>query len=72
MADLLSALSCPTGTPGEVLLEAFRPRAYMEPMVDGRSIAAAGCEPILYMRGFQASKRLPDALVADILSRTST
>lgn len=61
-----------TGTPGEALLEAFRPRAYTEAMPDGRSIAAAGCEPILYMRGFQAAKRLPDALVADVLSRKRT
>ncbi|CAL8471866.1 g11408 [Coccomyxa elongata] len=67
--DALLGVCAKIGTPGEALLEAFRPRAYTEPMADGRSIAAAGCEPILYMRGFQASKRLPDALVADILSR---
>ena len=55
-------------TPGEVLLEAYKPRAYTE-TVNGRSIASAGCEPILHMRGFQSSGRLPDALVDDISSR---
>ena len=56
------------GTPGEALLEAFRPRTYAE-SVSGRSLAAAGCEPILHMRAFQKDKRLPDALVADVLAR---
>lgn len=56
------------GTPGEVLLEAYKPRAYTE-TVNGRSMASAGCEPILYMRDFQSSGRLPDALVDDISSR---
>ena len=56
------------GTPGEALLEAFRPRTYAE-RVNGRSLAAAGCEPILHMRAFQKEKRLPDALVADVLLR---
>ncbi|KAK9837492.1 hypothetical protein WJX81_006535 [Elliptochloris bilobata] len=56
------------GTPGEALLEAYRPRTYCE-RVGGRSLAAAGCEPILHMRAFQQHKRLPDALVADVLAR---
>ena len=55
-------------TPGEALLEAYRPRAYVE-QIDGRSLASAGCEPILHMRGFQSSKKLPPALEADILGR---
>ena len=54
------------GTPGEALLEAYRPRAYAE-QVNGRSLASAGCEPILHMRGFQATKQLPPALEADHL-----
>ena len=37
----------------------------------GRSMAAAGCEPILHMRGFQREGRLPDALEADIMARAA-
>lgn len=37
--------------------------------VNGRSMAAAGCEPILHMRDFQKLKRLPEALEVDIYSR---
>ena len=37
--------------------------------VGGRSMAAAGCEPILHMRDFQKLKRLPEALEIDIYSR---
>ena len=55
-------------TPGEALLEAYKPRAYTE-TVNGRSMAQAGCEPILHMRDFQSSGRLPDSLVQDIASR---
>lgn len=57
------------GSPaGEALLEAFKPRPYTE-RVGGKSMAQAGCVPILHMRGFQKGGRLPDALVADIASR---
>lgn len=56
------------GTKGEALLEGYRPREYTE-KIDGRSVAAIGCEPILHMRGFQKSKKLPDSLVKDILER---
>ena len=56
-------------TPGEALLEAYKPRAYTE-TVNGRSIASAGCEPILHMRAFQSSGQLPDGLVDDIVSST--
>ncbi len=57
------------GSPaGEALLSAFQPRSYAE-QAGGRSIAQAGCEPILHMRAFQQTKRLPDALVNDILTR---
>jgi quinolinate synthase len=57
------------GTPGEALLEAYKPQQYAE-LLGGRSLAAAGCEPILHMRNFQASKQLPPALVADIAARS--
>ncbi len=55
-------------TPGEALLEAYRPKQYKE-LINGRSVAEAGCEPILHMRDFQRSKALSDSLVADIQRR---
>jgi len=58
------------GTPGAALLQAYRPREYAE-RVGGRSLAAAGCEPILHMRAFQRTRRLPDALVQDVLARVA-
>jgi quinolinate synthase len=57
------------GTPGEALLEAYKPEAYTEQAPQGGSLAAAGCQPILHMRDFQAGKRLSDALVKDITTR---
>ncbi|KAL4457736.1 hypothetical protein ABPG75_012601 [Micractinium tetrahymenae] len=57
------------GSPaGEALLEGFKPRPYTE-LVDGKTMAQAGCLPILHMRGFQKGGKLPDALVEDIVSR---
>ncbi|EFN58534.1 hypothetical protein CHLNCDRAFT_19680, partial [Chlorella variabilis] len=59
------------GSPaGEALLEAFKPRPYTE-LVDGKTMAQAGCVPILHMRGFQKGGKLPEALVADITGRHS-
>ncbi|XP_023520087.1 quinolinate synthase, chloroplastic [Cucurbita pepo subsp. pepo] len=37
--------------------------------VTGKSVADIGCEPILHMRDFQASKQLPEKLVHQILNR---
>ncbi|PRW56007.1 quinolinate chloroplastic [Chlorella sorokiniana] len=51
------------GTPGEALLEAFKPRPYTE-LVGGKTMAQAGCVPILHMRGFQKGGQLPADLVA--------
>lgn len=65
---LLPAVCERVGTPGEALLEAFKPRPYTE-LVGGKTMAQAGCLPILHMRGFQKGGALPDALVADITSR---
>ncbi|KAK9861173.1 hypothetical protein WJX84_000315 [Apatococcus fuscideae] len=59
------------GTPGEALLEAYKPKQYQE-LINGRSIAEAGCEPILHMRDFQRSRALSEALVADIGRRGAT
>ena len=56
------------GTPGQALLEAYKPKQYME-LVNGRSVAEAGCEPILHMRDFQRSKALSEALMTDIEQR---
>ena len=53
---------------GEAMLEAFKPRPYTE-RVGGKSMAAAGCVPILHMRGFQKAGHLPEGLVDDIASR---
>ena len=53
---------------GEAMLEAFKPRPYTE-LVGGKTMAQAGCVPILHMRGFQTGKKLPDALVVDITTR---
>ena len=55
---------------GRTLLTGHHPRVYAD-MVGGRSMAEAGCEPILHMRGFQKSGKLPSALAADILQRNS-
>ena len=53
---------------GQAMLEAFKPHKYAE-TVNGRSMAQAGCEPILHMRAFQKTKVLPPDLVADIRRR---
>ncbi len=46
----------------------FEPEKYAE-QIAGRSVASLGTEPILHMRGFQRSGRLPEALVADMRAR---
>lgn len=56
-------------TPREAGLAAHRPKVYAEP-VDGRSAADLGSEPILHMRAFQRTGRLPDALVDDVRARS--
>ncbi|KAI8475551.1 MAG: hypothetical protein J3K34DRAFT_404537 [Monoraphidium minutum] len=57
------------GSPeGEAALEAFKPRAYAS-RVGGKSVAAAGCVPILHMRAFTQTKELGAPLVEDILGR---
>jgi quinolinate synthase len=48
-------------------LNAWAPRKYLE-MVQGRTIADLGSEPILHMRDFQRTGELPQALVDQILS----
>lgn len=46
----------------------YEPRKYTE-RPDGRPAADLGGEPILHMRHFQRTGRLPEALVADVLTR---
>lgn len=53
---------------GEAMLERYKPRAYTE-TVGGRSVAQAGCEPILHMRYFSQHQQFSAALVEDILTR---
>lgn len=57
------------GAAAEAMLEGYRPRPYAERMPDGRTVAQAGCVPILHMRHFQTQKELPQALVQDMLTR---
>jgi quinolinate synthase len=52
-------------------LAAFEPRKYAE-RLGGETVAAVGSQPILHMRAFQASGRLPDALIADIRGRAAS
>mmetsp|Transcript_16425 Transcript_16425/g.45781 ORF Transcript_16425/g.45781 Transcript_16425/m.45781 type:complete len:389 (-) Transcript_16425:22-1188(-) len=52
----------------EGVLRAYEPDKYPE-LVNGKTVAQAGCISILHMRGYQQSKKLPDALVQDIKSR---
>jgi quinolinate synthase len=49
-------------------LAPYHPRAYAE-LIAGRTAADIGGEPILHMRAFARTKRLPDALVQDVLTR---
>lgn len=53
---------------GEALLAGFRPRGYSQ-LVGGKTMAAAGCVPILHMRHFQKYKALSAELVGDINTR---
>eukprot|EP00879_Flechtneria_rotunda_P002104 GHRR01002285.1.p1 GENE.GHRR01002285.1~~GHRR01002285.1.p1 ORF type:complete len:676 (+),score=228.04 GHRR01002285.1:210-2237(+) len=53
---------------GEAMLEGFKPRIYSE-LVDGKSVAAAGCVPILHMRYFSQQKEFSKDLAGDIVTR---
>lgn len=48
--------------PGGGGLEAFAPRKYEE-LIGGHTVAELGREPILHMRGFQRSGKIPDGLL---------
>jgi quinolinate synthase len=64
----LDALLDVLASVGRANLDAFRPR--MDPRrIGGRTVAELGAIPILHMRTFQRTGRLPDDLVQDILAR---
>ncbi|KAH7528387.1 quinolinate synthase, chloroplastic [Ziziphus jujuba] len=48
-------------------LAKYKAERYKTQTPNGKSIADVGCEPILHMRQFQASKKLPEKLVSQIL-----
>lgn len=66
--DALLTVCERVGTAGEATLAAYEPTPYSE-LVGGKTMAQAGCVPILHMRDFQRDKRLSDTLVADIRGR---
>lgn len=49
-------------------LAPYAPHQYTE-LIAGRTAADIGGEPILHMRAFSREKRLPDALIQDVLTR---
>jgi quinolinate synthase len=53
---------------GEAMLEPYKPKPYAE-TIGGKSVAQAGCVPILHMRHFTKEKCLSKQLVDDIESR---
>ncbi|GAX73552.1 hypothetical protein CEUSTIGMA_g1003.t1 [Chlamydomonas eustigma] len=53
---------------GESLLTAFKPKPYSD-LIKGKTVAQAGCVPILHMRHFQKNKGLSEDLVQDIKTR---
>ena len=59
------------GTEREPTLAAYRPRRAAG-TIAGRSAVDLGSEPILHMRAFQRTGRLPDALVRDVVTRGGT
>jgi quinolinate synthase len=70
LCDLLERLPSKDSERADVHRELvrFEPRKYTQ-MIAGKSVAALGTEPILHMRGFSRTGKLPDALVADMRSR---
>ncbi|KAF3436752.1 hypothetical protein FNV43_RR19503 [Rhamnella rubrinervis] len=68
MNSLSSLLKVCQQLPDETnALAAYEADRYKLQTPNGKSIADVGCEPILHMRQFQASKKLPEKLVYQIL-----
>ncbi len=69
--DALLSIADRFGAPGgAAALAPYKPRPYTE-RIGGKSVAAAGCVPILHMRHFSKTKELGAPLVEDIKSRNS-
>lgn len=51
----------------ENMLSAYKAERFKLQTPNGQSVADVGCEPILHMRNFQATKKLPEKLVDQIL-----
>lgn len=51
----------------ENMLSAYKAEQFNLQTPNGKSVADVGCEPILHMRNFQATKKLPEKLVDQIL-----
>eukprot|EP00850_Spirogloea_muscicola_P004376 SM000018S03741 [mRNA] locus=s18:1048945:1051009:- [translate_table: standard] len=66
--DSLLRVARLAGTPGEALLAGQSARTFKGD-IQGRAVAELGCEPILHMRSFQKSKKLPESLIDDIIHR---
>lgn len=65
----LSKVCSSLGSPaGEAMLEGHRPKPYGQRLA-GKTVAQAGCVPILHMRHFQQNKQLSVELVRDITAR---
>ncbi|KAL5544144.1 hypothetical protein UlMin_007928 [Ulmus minor] len=68
MNSLSSLLKVCQNLPDETnLLAPYEAERFKLQTPNGKSIADVGCEPILHMRDFQASKKLPEKLVDHIL-----
>lgn len=68
LSALTHVVNCIGSPVGEALLANYLPK---EEGPDAQSIARAGCTPILHMRGFQKSGRLPPDLEQEIMVRMS-
>ncbi len=65
MIDVLQTVK---DTQSRERMAAYEPRKYAETL-GGRTVADVGGEPILHMRAFQKSGRLPDALMTAVAAR---
>lgn len=66
--DALAALVRGIGVLDDDTLATFHPERYAE-LVEGRTAADLGSEPIVHMRDFQAQGALSERFVAEILER---
>ncbi|KAM1259425.1 hypothetical protein ACFX2J_038739 [Malus domestica] len=69
MNSLASLLKVCHHLPDEInnTLSAYEAGRFKLQTPNGKSVADVGCEPILHMRHFQASKKLPEKLISQII-----